>query len=41
MYFSSRIANGVPGPNGKPKMSIRERAVAYDKLTRLYLDELK
>lgn len=34
------IANGVMGPNGKPKMSIRDRAGAYDKLTRLYLDEL-
>ena len=35
------IANGVLGPNGKPKIPIRERAAAYDKLTRLYLDELK
>lgn len=34
------IANGVMGPNGKPKISIRDRAGAYDKLTRLYLEEL-
>lgn len=34
------IANGVLGPNGKPKMSIRDRAGTYDKLTRLYLDVL-
>lgn len=34
------IANGVPSPNGKPRMSIRDRAEAYDKLSRLYLDEL-
>jgi predicted TPR repeat methyltransferase len=31
------VAAGIPGPNGKPRMSIRARAEAYDKLTRHYL----
>jgi hypothetical protein len=35
------IANGVMGPNGKPKMSIRARAEAYDKITRVYLRVLE
>lgn len=34
------IANGVTTPGGKPKMSIRERAQSYDKITRVYLDVL-
>lgn len=34
------IAVGITGPDGKPKQSIRSRAGAYDKLTRLYLEEL-
>lgn len=34
------IAHGVMGHDGKPKQSIRDRAGAYDKLTRLYLDIL-
>jgi hypothetical protein len=34
------IANGEKGPDGKTPMSIRARAGAYDKLTRLYLEEL-
>jgi hypothetical protein len=34
------IANGIMSPNGKPKISIRNRAGAYDRLTRLYLEEL-
>lgn len=35
------IANGVIGHDGKPKQSIRDRAGAYDKLTRLYLDVME
>jgi hypothetical protein len=31
------IAAGVLGPDGKPKMSIRARAAAYDKITRHYV----
>jgi hypothetical protein len=34
------IANGEKGHDGKTPMSIRARAGAYDKLTRLYLEEL-
>lgn len=34
------IAAGKIGPDGKPKMSIRNRAAIYDKLSRLYLEEL-
>ena len=34
------IAAGKVGRDGKPIMSIRTRAGAYDKLTRLYLSEL-
>lgn len=32
------IANGIMGHDGKPKMSIRARAGAYDKITRMYLE---
>lgn len=34
------IAAGRPGPNGKQRIPIRSRAEVYDRLTRLYLDEL-
>lgn len=34
------IAAGRMGPDGKPRMSIRSRAAAYDKITRVYLDVL-
>ena len=34
------IANGVMRPDGKPKISIRDRAAAYDKITRVYLEVL-
>ena len=34
------IAKGILGTNGKPRLSIRERAASYDKLTRVYLDVL-
>jgi len=34
------IAAGENGPAGKPRIPIRNRARAYDKLTRLYLDVL-
>jgi hypothetical protein len=34
------IAEGLPGPDGRDRMSIRARAAAYDKLTRLYVQEL-
>jgi len=34
------IAKGILGTNGKPRVSIRDRAAAYDKITRVYLDVL-
>jgi len=34
------IAAGVMGPDGKPRMPIRARAGAYDKITRVYLEVL-
>jgi hypothetical protein len=34
------IAAGEKWPDGKIPMSIRARAASYDKLTRLYLEEL-
>lgn len=34
------IAAGRHGPDGKQKTPIRNRAAAFDKLSRLYLEEL-
>jgi hypothetical protein len=34
------IASGVNGPDGRPIVSIRNRAAAFNKLTRIYLEVL-